>query len=305
MKKLNRNVTAALIAVALVIAAVVTWLVVGSNRNGGDSASDQAGSSTSSAQSGQQPGENLPGAMVGNTQRSWPDPQGRFDDTPHATPGTYSADWMKQRPVWTPRNHDGDLPSRESLREGMEDCDKGTVTLQGKTQQQYVNARYLVVNEAAGPSRLDKGVPRGYAHSPQGAVVAAMNVFGYGFPAQGDEIGQEIDKAYWSTSASVQDELKFQGKSSEWGLKNSRARLIPSADAFAVKECSPNVVVVEVAFIEPDSLKGTAASQGDSVARVPMFWRNNDWQPDFSGSGDKLMDATGADLNQFTKVVYQ
>lgn len=305
MTKLNRNLVIA-VAVLAVLAVIAAALIVTkvSKKDESPSAEQPSVTTTQQAPSSE---ENLPGAMIGNTQRTWPDPSGDIDDSPHAKPGTYSADWLKQQPVWTPRNHDGDLPKKESLKEGMDRCSKGEVSLEGKTQQQYVNARYLVVNEQAGPSRLEKGVPRGYAHSPQGAVVAAMNLFGYGMYAQGDEIGEEIDKQLWSTSKEAQDERKFLklDSQSRWGLENSRAKALPGMDKYTVKTCSSNLVVVEVAFTEPEIMKNNPDSEGDLVSRVPMFWRDGDWQPDFSGSADKLMDVKDADLSSFKKVVYQ
>lgn len=301
MTKINRNVViaVAILAVVALIATVVV-LVKGSSKDESPVAQQPVETTTQQAPPS---GENYPGAMVGNTQRTWPD--SKFDDSPHATPGTYSADWMKQRPVWTPRNHDGDLPKKESLKQGMDRCDKGEISLEGKTQQQYVNARYLVVNDQAGPSRLDKGVPRGYAHSPQGAVVAAMNLFGYGIYAQGDGVGEEIDKELWGTSQKVQEERKFLRLDSfdEEARQESRALLQAGADSFNIKTCSPDLVVVEVAFKTPE-LPGEVRGPEDMVGRVPMFWRDGDWQPDFSGSADKQMTVHGADLATFTEVKY-
>ncbi|WP_426722048.1 hypothetical protein [Corynebacterium auriscanis] len=305
MTKINRNVVIAVaILAAVALIATVVVLVKGSSKDEPPVAQQPSETTTQQAPPS---GENYPGAMVGNTQRTWPDPSGDLDDTPHAEPGTYSADWMKQQPVWTPRNHDGDLPKKESLKEGMDKCDKGEVSLEGKTQQQYVNARYLVVNDQAGPSRLDKGVPRGYAHSPQGAVVAAMNLAGYGVYAQGDGIGQEIDKALWTTSKTAQEKRQSLAldSSSQRDLENSRAIMHPGADKFSVKTCSPNLVVVEVAFTEGEATKSNPDSEGDLVFRVPMFWRDGDWKPDFSGSADDMMVVQNADLSSYKKVVYQ
>lgn len=302
MTKINRNlvIAAAVLAVLAVIAAALIVTKGSKKEEESPSAEQPSVTTTQQAPSSE---TNYPGAMVGNTQRTWPD--SKFDDSPHATPGTYSADWMKQRPVWTPRNHDGDLPKKESLKQGMDRCDKGEVSLEGKTQQQYVNARYLVVNDQAGPSRMEKGVPRGYAHSPQGAAVAAMNLFGYGIYAQGDGVGEEVDKELWSTSKKAQEDRKFFRLDSydQEARQESRALLQSGADSFKINTCSPNLVVVEVAFKTPkvsDSVRGPE----DTVGRVPLFWRDGDWKPDFSGSADKQMTVHGADLKTFTEVKY-
>ena len=104
----------------IVLSGGIAYLVV---RDGGNDAGSRADNSSAAPEttmgidSGSEAssGENYPGAMLGNTQRTWPDPlRGFYDDTPHATPGTYSVDWVWQRPVWTPVNHDGDFPSDTS-----------------------------------------------------------------------------------------------------------------------------------------------------------------------------------------------
>ena len=307
-RKINRTlIIGAVVTVVVTVGLVAGVMALGNKEEDESAAPSEATPPASSENPTGDSSENVPGALVGNTQRTWPDPAGQIDDTQHANPGTYSADWMKQQPVWTPRNHDGDLPKRESLKKSAGKCDKDGVALEGKTQQQYVNARYLVVNDQAGPSRLDRGVPRGYAHSPQGAVVAAINLFGYGMYAQGDGIGEEIDKQLWSTSKEAQEEREFRGldSSSEERQRESRAMLMPGMDKYQVKTCSSDLVVVEVAFTQPEEMQNAPDAEGDIVSRVPMFWRDGDWQPDFSGSADKLMHVETADLNTFRKVEYQ
>ncbi|GAB2499059.1 hypothetical protein CATRI_13530 (plasmid) [Corynebacterium atrinae] len=245
------------------------------------------------------------GAMIDNDQRSWPDVTGGFDDTPHATPGTYSVDSYWQRPVWTPDNHDGDLPERSSFVESMDSCSSpGGVVLEDKTQQQYVNARFLVVNEQAGPTTMTKGVPGGYAKSPQGAVVAAMNQTGYGLPAQGDEIGEEIDRALWSSSKRVaEDRDFFKLPLDEEGMAYSRPTTVAAAHGYRLVTCSPRVMVVEVLYKAAEQGAGIPAEH--TVARVPLIWTDGDWKADFSGSADEQQARTTASEEGFTQVSYQ
>lgn len=241
------------------------------------------------------------GAMIGNTQRSWPDVTGTFDDSPHSTPGQYSVDMYWQRPVWTPLNHDGDLAPRAQLVDGMDICTSPEeIKLQGKTQQQYVNARFLVVNEQAGPTTMTRGVPGGYAHSPQGAVLAAINQFGYGFPAQGDEIGEEIDKELWSTSRKItekREQLHLPGDRE--AMAYSRPRTMWAANGYDVITCSPEVMVIDVVYEVP------AADAEHTIGRVALFWRDGDWRPDFSGSADDQQARTTSTVDDFGKVSYQ
>lgn len=282
---------------ALISTVVATTLLLGACSN-----STEEGSTSSTTVVTQEAAPPVDGgAMIGNNQRSWPDVTGAFDDTPHSTPGQYSVDMHWQRPVWTPLKHDGDLPSQDQLVEGMDSCaSPEAVTLQGKTQQQYVNARFLVVNEQAGPTTMTKGVPGGYAHSPQGAVLAAINQTGYGLPAQGDEIGEEIDKELWSTSKKVAEDREFSNLPNDReGMEYSRPDTIWGANGYRIITCSPDVMVVEVMYKVP------VAGAEHTVGRVPLFWRDGDWRPDFMGPADAQQARTSVSDDGFTEVVYQ
>lgn len=246
---------------------------------------------------------NWPGAMLGNTQRTWPDPLNIIDDSAHTTPGTYSVDRMWQRPVWTPVNHDGDFPKKNSLKSGFDQCqDPGAVVLQGKTQQQYVNARYLVVNDEAGPTRLERGVPRGYAHSPQGAVVATMNLLGYGLKNQGDEIGEESDKALWQTSKVFQEKRSKQTvEPTKESMRIWRADMVPAPTHIKVVQCSENVMVVSIAL---EALPNMPTGKY-FVSQVPMIWQDGDWQPSLGGDADKRLQIEQNTLDDsFHEVTY-
>lgn len=252
---------------------------------------------------GRDEGDNLMGAAVGNKQRSWPSLGDKYDDSAHATPGQTSASWARQRPVWTPKNHDGDFPKEADLKESMKQCDKpGSITLDGKTQQQYVNARYLVVNDEAGPTKSVRGVPRGYAHSPQGAVVSAINTMTYGAPSMGDEVGYEAEKQLWATSKDVQKDMRDRRQ--PFDNKINRAELWEPADGFKVRTCSDNLVVVEIVTEGIDDLPN-GDSVENTVLRVPMAWREGDWVPDFSGTGEDQLFQDAKPLMEFTKVDYR
>lgn len=219
------------------------------------------------------PNYNFPGALIGNAQRTWPDKSGKIDDSGHKTPGQYSPDMFQQRPVWTPINHDGDLPKKSGLKDGFEGCkNPDKITLEGKTQQQYVNARYLVVNEQSGPTKMERGVPRGYAHSPQGAILATINMTYYGRP-QEDEIGVELTKTLWNSSVKAQEDL-FED---EAFMANYRPEILPSPNGFKVTQCSENIIVVETICYAQDM---------QLVTRIPMVWKGGDWQADLSGAAD-------------------
>lgn len=308
----NKNKTIALgitiaVAVIVLIAGIVAVVMT---RTGEDNqASDQPAveqpqqdNQVNNGEEARPDSENLPGAMVGNTQRTWPDPIGEFDDSPHATPGQTSVDPFLNRPVFTPNNHDGDFPKKDQLKDGK--CQE-QIELEGKTQQQYVNARYLVVNEQAGPTRSERGVPRGYAHSPQGAVAASLNQITHMYGG-GDGIGDEIDKQLWATSKQAQEEVERLADPVPGARENTRARTVPSPTAYRVVNCSDNAVVADVLleWTDDEQMAGQAGIEA-SVVRIPMFWRDGDWTPDFSGASDEQLKPKPVNnRDEFTEVVY-
>lgn len=288
-----------IVLIVALLAAGAFWALTGDDRE-----DDEAPNPAPSA--GPEPSANdddTPGAQLDSEQRSWPDPLGLFDDSQWATPGEYSVDHYHNRPVFTPHSHDGDLPVRSDLVENMDKCTDDTILLDGTTQQQYVNARMLTVNTQSGPTTMENDVPGGYAHSPQGAVVAALNQMSYGMYGQGDEVGEEIDKKLWPTSDTVQDELSDRLPAEERDLTSSRPYTSPAPWGYEVTTCSEDVVVVDVVNKESDDF---AAEEGDFAARVTMIWRDGDWVPDFSGSGDRdIATARTVDAESYTEVRYQ
>ncbi|WBT09399.1 hypothetical protein PAB09_03475 [Corynebacterium sp. SCR221107] len=276
---------------ALVVVAIVAVVVLTRSGDNSDNPQAQSPSTSAPATSGTSAASetNYPGAMVGNTQRTWPDPSGLIDDSAHATPGTWSVDFAFQRPVWTPINHDGDLPSKGDLVDGgFEQCSTGNVVLGGSTTQQYVNGRYLVVNSEAGPSRMNNGVPAGFAHSPQGAIALALNAAAYGVGGLGDGIGEEIDKAWWSTYETLQEDREFRGLNKPtYDHTKNRPRLLPAPGYYEVTQCNENVVVVEVGH------DFRMTGDGGIKVAIPVYWRNGDWVPDLSGQAGVTFDRGG------------
>lgn len=292
-------VAAVLLVAALIIGAVN---LIGRDDDGDGSPEQATPAETTSPADSANEGD-TPGAQLDSEQRSWPDPSGNFDDSQWSTPGEYSVDHFHNRPVFTPMNHDGDLPDKADLVENMDSCTDDEVLLDGETQQQYVNARFLSVNSQSGPTTMDSDVPGGYAHSPQGAIIAALNQLSYGMFDQGDEVGEEIDKKLWSTSETAQDQMSSRLPAEERDLTMLRPESIPGPYGYEVTTCSDDVVVVDVLTKQPE---GSADGESDFAVKVTMLWRDGDWEPDFSGSADRdLAMPRSASAEDYTEVGYQ
>lgn len=291
------------VVVSLVVAGIIAAVVVGfiaragqSEQSGEDRETTTEPSTTVSERVEAPMNE---GAVVGNNQRSWPDKSGLFDDGAHATPGEYAPDMFFSRPVWTPMNHDGDFPSGTDLKE--RGCE-GTNGLHGRTQQQYVNARYMVVNTEAGPTRVERAIPRGYAHSPQGAAVAAMNALSF-LPDGHDEVAKESFDQLWSSSEGARQSREFLGQGDPKHFANSRYRTVPVASGYGIVTCTKDLVVVDVAV---PTIPENGAEEQYVVARLPMKWRDGDWTPDLSGHADGQIDQPSRDnLDGMVEVTYE
>ncbi|MCQ4626189.1 hypothetical protein KBX18_11645 [Corynebacterium sp. CCUG 69979] len=274
--------------VALAVSAALT--LAGCSKNEEEQQQAQETSSTTTAAPSTRNEQNreedvTPGARIGVDQRSWPDPFGMFDDSAHSEPGEWSVDYLYQRPVWTPVNFEGDLPPKSELVDGgFEQCAEGNVTLAGETQQQYVYGRYLAVNNEAGPSRMENGVPAGFAHSPQGAVMLALNASAYGAPGGGDEVGDAVDDAWWSTYEPLQ---KKKSAAADYDRSSRRVDLAPPAGFYNVVECSEDVVVVEIGM-------DFTVSGGEAISTtIPIYWKDGKWVPDVTGTAGTRFDKGG------------
>lgn len=284
--------------VVLVVAVAATTVLLVLGRDGGqDTAAPPPQETQEPAEDSQdEGGGNIPAAEIGNTQRTWPDPAGGNDDAAHAIPGEYSADLLS-RPVFTPVNHDGDLTATGDLTDGMDQCSvPEDIQLEGQTQIQYVNARYLVVNEQAGPTEMHREIPAGYAHSPQGAVLAAMNQAGYGLYAQGDEIGYEADRQLWHDSKTAQEEREFFKMDETGPSQWARATMVLAPESFQIEACTDEMVIVSLAYTD-----GQGTYQG---MRLPMEWNGKDWESDLAGSADDLLNQPNPDTDTHTLVEY-
>ena len=102
-------------------------------------------------------------------------------------------------------------------------------------------------------------------------------------------------KQLWATSKEAQrDEPKNVSKEEQ---EVSRPNLVPAVSKFKVISCSENAVVVNVA-ISPE--------RDAMVFQVPLFWRDGDWKPDFSGTAeDRVFQPVPPTFDEYQDVNYQ
>ena len=298
-KKINRN----LIIGAVVAVVVIIGLVVGLTMSGGDQTNENSApetdttatnppSESGSEGEGAKYDEIMPGAYLGNDQRHWPRENPYFiDDAEWGDPGSYHTDFFG-RPLWVPRNHNGDLPEKSQKKDAPGQCND--VELKGKTQQQYVNGRFMAVNEFAGPFAFDYSgaFPEQYAHSPAGAIIAAFNAWSYGWE-NSDDVG--VISAYHLWDSPAMDEL---AKKEFDNYADIQTHEVPVG--YKLVSCSEDIVVVE---LQTNSFEGERDTTG--TVRLPMVWKKNMWVATLSASDEKTYvkaDVPKEDVEDFTGV---
>lgn len=290
-KNSRRRLTiGAIIVVVVLIAAAVAWSLIRDNDS--DAPDEPAAAPTETPQdSSGDDGEDVSGAYVGNTQRHWPRDEMPLDDSGWGTPGEYATDPLG-RPLWIPEIHDGDIPNEQKKKDAPGKCDD--TTLSGGVQQQYANGRFLAVNDSAGPFNTDYGVPAEFAHSPQGAIMAAINAVSFSYPDNYDEIGLWAAQKVWDS------ERSRDVRRAEYPDNNSDILTEPAAPSYNVLSCSDDVVVVELS-----TARENAEEQEVGVYRIPMIWRDGDWMAVVGPEDESGLYNDNVDTSDFEEVSYQ
>lgn len=286
----------------VIIVALITAFLVGEDPKDTDDTAQTPAETTEAAPEesttdNEGPTEEWPGAAFDNTQRHWPRNTLDFDDSSWGNPGSYATDRVG-RPLWVPEEHDGDLPDASNRKDDPGKCTD--VELEGKTQQQYVNGRFMAVNESAGPFKTDGGVPWTYAHSPQGAVMAAMNAYSWINLSNRDQMGMWGAEMKWESP--MRDEVIRKSADNTADIATAE-----SPASFRIKSCSDDVVVVQVAqAMQDDTMPAT-------VMEIPMIWKDvhrregegKDWQAVMSAEAEDNAVLPDTDTSEYTAVSYQ
>ena len=263
-----------------VVAVVLIAGVVVMMRSGHQQGSENQPSATSSAApSTSQTQQDTPGATLGNKQRHWPRSWIDIDDSGWGTPGQYATDYLG-RPLWIPVNHDGDYPSVEKKKDRPGQCDD--IKLEGATQQQYANGRF--------------SIPTNYAHSPEGAIMAAINAISFG-NGNNDDVGVVAADQLWDSEEMDRIVAQAAADGSDNFADIATNEASPS---YSVLSCTHDVVTVELTA--PRVNKGAPTG----IWQLPMIWRNGTWVAVIGPAAkDRLYRGNVTDTNGFTEVTYQ
>lgn len=170
-------------------------------------------------------------------------------------------------------------------RIGMTECAPGG--------WQRIHGAVVPMSSSDGPTRIDTGVAAGYAHTPQGAALAAAYTV-YEIAARPADSVLRDQRAILTDADRRQfDAAAAQGRLPAQ-LDEAYTRWMLAVDAFRVDSYADDYAVI--------SLAARAAPDGDrpswSAVAVPMVWHDGDWR--VRGTGTQLPTRTVHDLAGWT-----
>ncbi|MFI7524480.1 hypothetical protein [Nocardia salmonicida] len=244
----DRPTTALAAAAIFLILVVVAGLAVAFTRNSDDDTTTAPTTTTSTAP---------PAAAATGFATPQVDTFGRRVDVPNNSAGQPLGQTVAQR---KPTDPDWKTAAPAGTR------DKGG--------WQRVTGAVVPFSTSDGPTRIDNGVPVGYAHTPQGAALAAAYVMWETGARPGDRALRERMVVMTAAQLAEFDRLKAAGKVPDQ-QPESVTRYMVAADAFRVEQFSDDLCVVSLATrSEPD--KNNADRWISS--QIAMVWDGSNWR---------------------------
>ncbi|MBO0878805.1 MAG: hypothetical protein J2P17_00110 [Mycobacterium sp.] len=157
---------------------------------------------------------------------------------------------------------------------------------------QKIHGAVVPMSSSDGPTRLDHGIAAGYAHTPQGAALAAAYTI-YEIAARPGDRKLRDERAVLTAD----DQHNFDTAAAAGQLPMQLAELYTqwmlAVDAFRIDSYAPDYAVVSLAARAPGDTEPTW-----SAVAVPMVWRDGDWR--VRGTGQQLPTSTIHDLAGWT-----
>lgn len=144
-----------------------------------------------------------------------------------------------------------------------------------------------------GPAKVDDLLARGYTRTPQGATLAAYNIW------QRFQLGGDVGTAVMKNQAVVKPEvlakLDAEGMSETRASAESR-QATPAPSAFRILSCDADFVVTEYAVRYFGDENGPFPDERWATFRFNMTWQDGDWKMQFlegAASAAVVNDLTG------------
>ncbi|WP_433206629.1 hypothetical protein ACQP1G_20415 [Nocardia sp. CA-107356] len=201
------------------------------------------------------------------------------------------------RRIDIPRNPDGALRAQTVPPKHAGDPDWLSAAPAGLREQggwQRVHGAVVPFSTSDGPTRIHDGVADGYAHTPQGAALAAAMSLYQVAARPGD---RAVSAARLVLSPADQATLDSGINSGRLPHQQpaSLTRTLIAYDAFRIDTFADDLAVVRLA------VRGEQSAQARSwvTAKIPMVWYQGDWR--LRGNGNQLPTETVYDLTGWTQ----
>lgn len=156
------------------------------------------------------------------------------------------------------------------------ECDLGQLpTASGGMSIQRNFDLVMLYSETDGPARIEGDVALGYSQSPQGAALAAWNIW------HRLRVGGDVTKAVMLEQtvhdAAMQAKLETESiPESTRTVEQQRMQFAP--DGFRVLSCDPDYAVIELALRQVADENGALAAPRWVGMQWTMLWRDGDWK---------------------------
>ena len=155
------------------------------------------------------------------------------------------------------------------------DTEKGTCDTPDSQQVSIQSTHFVQTlwSETSGPSSNEASIPAGYAHTPEGAMLAAWNsnvLFQHG----GEIAKPLLEKSFTGEKAS--EELK-SASGAEMPTSEGASDM-PAPNAYRVTSCDDSRVIGDLAIPFPTDKNGDPDKKSWGILRVSAVWENGDWK---------------------------
>lgn len=214
-------------------------------------------------------------------------PSGSNYTAPESVPGatgfgTPTTDFIGRR-VMIPNNPAGEVLDQDVPGDrGGCDPARPVVSPSGVMIQRTFDVSNLF-STSDGPTRVDGNLAVGYRQSPQGAVLAAWNI--YKRMTVGGDVSESVIFNQVVLTDKQRNDVAALGPLGGPGIDPAALKFDLAAEAFRVLSCDQDFVSIEYAVIQPGDEKGLFPERRWLGYRLAVVWRDGDWKllPDATG----------------------
>ncbi|WP_433204787.1 hypothetical protein ACQP1G_16675 [Nocardia sp. CA-107356] len=205
------------------------------------------------------------------------------------------------RRVDLPTNPSGQVLAQDASQHKPTDSDWLTavpVGLRRRGGWQQVHGAVVPFSTSDGPTHIVDGAAVGYAHTPQGAALAAAYTF-YQIVARPADLAMIQVRSVLPTVDREQFDAGVRSGKVPMQMPDSITRFLVASDAFKIDQYSDDFCIVRLAMRGPASADGSPTW---TTGPLPMVWASGDWKLRFPGvAGAQVPTETINDLVGWTQ----